>query len=198
MTVDTLPNQLDAPQERFRLNPETISEALADDERTPERIVEAIADVEKRKALADELMQNVPQVSSQYQDIEALNRRLDLMAEVLPQKKSFFEKVKEKTGWALEKVKNIVTHPVVATILVGLLAWWAWGNIHGLLAEAHGLAAEEGAAMLGTATEGAAAAAPGVGETLLETPIEGMIPPAGEDMLIPPHSAPPPVPPPAA
>lgn len=149
--------------EQFHLTPETMAEGLDNDDRTPERIVAMIADVDQRRQLGDELMQNVPAVSAEFGDIEALNQRLDAMAEVLPQKKTFFDRVKENASWALEKVKNVVTHPVVVTILVGLLAWWGWGKLHSILAMAHGEAAEAAAGAMGAMGEGASGVAPEMG-----------------------------------
>jgi len=195
MATDTMRQAPQTP-ERFRLNPEFISEALADEERTPERIVEMISDVEKRKVLAQELMEKVPRVSEQFPDIEALNKRLDLIAEVLPQKKTFFERVKEKLGWAINKVKKILTHPVVVTIIVALLAWWAWGHIHGLLANLHGVAGESALEGLEGLDVAPGVAHPGMGPGM-EVPGGGLSPPGlidGFEVL--PPSVQPPSPPP--
>lgn len=184
-------------QERFRLNPETISEAFADDERTPERIVAMIEDVDQRRQLADEIMQKMPAASAEFGDIEKLNQRLDMMAEVLPQKKTFFDRVKEKCSWALEKIKGVLTHPVVVTIIVGLLAWWAWGHLHGILAAAHGEAAEAAAGAMGGATEGAGAINPSMGPGLMKPggAIGAPDPTIFERLPLRPPSSQPPMPP---
>ena len=161
--------------DRFRLNPPSIAERLGEDY-TPERIVEMIQDVEKRQQLAHEILHNIPEASAQYRDAEALTRRLDLMAEILPQKKSFFESVKDKVSWALDKVTGIFDSPVVKPVVVALLAWWAWGHIHELLASAEGVAAGasvEGMKGLDTAP---GAARPGMGPGM-ETPGGGGIAP---------------------
>lgn len=196
LPADNLQNSLD----RFRMRPETIAEKLGGDY-TPERIVEMIQDVEQRKELAQAIMQDVPEAVDHYPDMEALMQRLDLMSEVLPQKKTFFEKVKEKAGWALEKIKNVVTHPVVVAVLIGLLGWWAWGHYHEMLALAHGEAAEAAAGRLGTLGEGAGAINPEMGPGLLE-PGSTVPPPSSLEQFSPelPSSGPssPPPQPPAA
>lgn len=195
MSAETTTQSPQSP-ERFRLNPEFISETLADDERTPERIVEMIQDVDQRRALAQELLERSPELSSQFQDIEALNNRLDMMAEVLPQKKTFFERVKDKIGWAFGKVKSVLSHPVVKTIIIGLLVWWAWGHLHGLLANWHATAAEGALEGLEGLDAAPGALNPGMSPEM-GVPGGGVTSPGlGDEFQWGPPSAEPPLPPP--
>ena len=193
-------------EKRLRLGPKEISD-LVDHGRSPERIIEHIRDVGKREGLAEEILSNLDKLpknlrveaKKRFPTIEALDAHLEKISEMLPKKKGFIEKMKQKGKGFIERVKGIFKHPIIKAVIIGLVLWWLWGHIHGLLATGHefaALPAEEG---LGTITEAPAVGHTPMGEAVIETPGGGGVgAPAPADIEVKPDlypTEPPPAPP---
>lgn len=177
----------------IRFDPESLSKMLDDATVTPQRIVEMIRDTKRRRQLAQDLLAKVPELHEAYPDVEALNLKLESLAESLLAKQKFVERtskkketvkkskepVKEKTlmGRAGDFVKR---HPILTSAAAALLLWWGWGHIHSMLAGLRGRAAAAALKRLQKLDMAPGAAHPGMGPGM-EAPGGGMLPPGMSD-----------------